>query len=97
MKNHIAVDLDNQVMTCRVCRDEKAIPRPLLRDQHALLELVDEVAADHRECAAHPADPAKARRNRTWRKGLERVQRDQQRKNLIERLTRTPFPLRRAA
>ena len=97
MKNHILVDLDNQVLTCRVCREQKSIPRPLLRDQHNLLELVDDIAVDHRECAADPADAERAKRNRTWRKGLERATLDQQRKQTIERRTRTPFPLRSAA
>lgn len=74
MTNTITADLHTQVMTCRVCGAQHEIPRKLLRDQHKLMLLVDDVAADHRECAARPEHPHLARLSREFRKRLEREQ-----------------------
>lgn len=83
MAKTITADLFSQVMTCCVCGAESEIPRKLLRDQHELMILVDEVAVDHRECAANPDNPALARLSREFRKRIEREERKADKKQLI--------------
>ena len=75
MANTVTVDLHTQVMTCRICREQAEIPRKLLRDQHALIEAVDEFQHDHRECNEHRAHPEMARLARQFRKGIQREER----------------------
>lgn len=67
----IVTDLSEQTMTCDVCREVYELPRRLLRDQHALLEMQDDTSHDHRECAARPDNPALAIMSRLFRKQIE--------------------------
>ena len=75
MANTITTDLHTQVMTCCVCGESAEIPRKLLRDQHALLEKVDNMGAEHRECRDYRAHPHMARLSRQFRKGIQREER----------------------
>lgn len=67
----IVTDLHLQAMHCDVCKAVYEIPRRLMRDQHALLEMVEELKADHRECAENPGNPRLAAAGRMFRKRLE--------------------------
>lgn len=82
MEKTITADLFTQAMTCRVCGEQSEIPRKLLRDQHKLMILVDEVSLDHRECAENPTNPDLARLSREFRKRVEREQRKAEKKQL---------------
>ncbi len=68
----IATDYHLQIMRCRVCAETFEIPRRLLRDPESLLMRLDDMTQDHRECAAHPDNPALAATHRGFRKRLER-------------------------
>lgn len=68
----ILTNLDLQAIGCTVCQEIIEIPRRLMRDQHGLLEMVDEIKHDHRECTADPDNPKLAAANRAFRKAIER-------------------------
>ncbi len=67
----IQTHLVEQYLRCRVCTEVKEIPRKLLRDQDALLMMVEDVIHDHRECAANVENPKLAILQRGFRKRLE--------------------------
>jgi hypothetical protein len=68
----ITTNVHEQWIGCTVCQELYEIPRRLLRDQHDLVEMVDEIKHDHRECAADPDNPKLAAANRAFRKAVER-------------------------
>jgi hypothetical protein len=75
MKYTIVADLHSQVIHCCVCEVDRPIPRSLLRNEAgALVEFVDQVQLDHRECVEHVGNPDLARLSREFRKRLEREQ-----------------------
>jgi hypothetical protein len=65
-------NIAEQWVGCQVCTEVHEIPRRLLRDPEQLLNFVDEVKHDHRECAANPDNPHLAKLNRDFRKRTER-------------------------
>ena len=69
----IVTNYELQTIACTVCREVVEIRRSMLmNDQHALLEKVDEIKHDHRECSADPDNPERAALNRKFRKNIER-------------------------
>lgn len=68
----IVTDLQMQAMHCNVCQECYEIPRRLLRDQHALLVMAEELKHDHRECSENPTNPTLAAASREFRKRVER-------------------------
>jgi hypothetical protein len=67
----IVTDMSMQTVRCTVCKEVHEIPRQLLRDQHGLLEMTDEIRRDHRECAANPDNLKLAIAHRMFRKRIE--------------------------
>lgn len=58
---------DLQCLECPDCGEQIPIKRKLLRDQDAMLELVDEQRYVHKRCKELAGDPARAKLEREYR------------------------------
>ncbi len=68
----IETNLAEQFLRCRVCTEIDEIPRRILRDPEQVLNLVEEVVHDHRECGRYADNPAMAKLQRDFRKRVDR-------------------------
>ena len=73
----ITTNLAQQFLHCRVCHEVHEIPRKVLRDPEQVLNMLEDVIHDHRECAANPTNPHMAKLEREYRKRVERELRNQ--------------------
>jgi len=67
----VETNLHQQLMRCTVCTEVHEIPRRVVRDPEAMLNLLEEGKQDHRECRANPDNLKLAMANRMYRKRME--------------------------
>lgn len=60
-----------QCLECDECGEQVEIRRSLLRDQHAMLELLETTAKEHEPCEEFKGDPERAALERKYRASMK--------------------------
>lgn len=59
-----------QCLECDKCGERVELRRKLLRDQHAMLELLEATRKEHEPCDVFAGDPARAKAERDLRRQI---------------------------